>query len=220
MNPRAWLWSLSGIAGFLLFLLLVVFKIFIRIAARFGYAAPCPVSLAWVLDNPIRRLWTRPVLDWAGIQPGDTVLELGAGSGAFTVPAAQRVGPQGRLVAVDIQPEMIKRVAQRVQAAGLANVEARVASAYDLPLADKSVDKAFLISVLEEIPDPMRALAELRRVLKPDGIVSITAEFIDPDYWFPFETIRQLAAAGFTLVDRFGNLWRYTVNFRQAEKSA
>lgn len=125
MNPRAWLWTLSGIAGFLLFLLLVVFKIVIRIAARFGRATPCPVSLAWVLDNPIRRLWTRPVLAWAGIQPGDTALELGAGSGVFTVAAAQRIGPQGRLV-----------------------------------------------------------------------------------------------AAGFTPADRFGNLWRYTVNFRQTENSA
>jgi ubiquinone/menaquinone biosynthesis C-methylase UbiE len=215
MKPGTWLWILLGIAAFLLFLLMVVFKIIIRVAARFGHTIPCPISLAWVLDSPIRQLWTRPVLDWAGIQPGEAVLELGAGTGVFTAAAAQRVGPQGRLVAVDLQPEMIRRVEQRVQAAGLTNVETRVAGAYHLPLADESVDRAFLISVLEEIPDPLRALAELRRVLKPDGIVSITAEFIDPDYWFPFETIRQLEAAGFTLVDRFGNFWRYTVNFRK-----
>lgn len=214
MKLRAWLWILSGIAGFLLLLWMVVFKIVIRIAARFGRTIPCPISLAWVLDSPIRQLWTRPVLDWAGIQPGEVVLELGAGTGVFTVAAAQRVGPQGRLVAVDIQPEMIRRVEQRMQATGLANVETRVAGAYHLPLADESVDRAFLISVLEEIPNPLRALAELRRVLKPDGIVSITAEFLDPDYWFPFETIRQFETAGFTVVNRFGNLWCYTINFR------
>lgn len=214
MKPRTWVWLLAGIAGVLLLLVMVVVKIIIRLAARFGHAIPCPVSLAWLLDHPMRQLWTRPVLDWAGIQPGEVVLELGAGSGVFTVAAAQRVGPQGRLVAVDIQPEMIKRVEQRVQGAGLTNVETRVADAYHLPLADASVDRAFLVSVLEEIPDPLRALAELRRVLKPDGILSITAEFIDPDYWLPFETIRQLEAAGFMLVKRFGNLWRYTVNFR------
>jgi ubiquinone/menaquinone biosynthesis C-methylase UbiE len=195
-----------------------VLKIIVRIAARFGHTTPCPISLAWLLDNPFRRRYTRSLLDWVGIQPGEVVLELGAGNGVFTVAAAQRAGPQGRLVAVDIQPEMIKRVEQRVQTAGLTNVETRVADAYHLPLDDASVARAFLISVLEEIPDPMRALAELRRVLKPDGILSITAEFMDPDYWFPAETIRQLEAAGFTLVARFGNLWRYTVNFHKGER--
>ena len=125
---------------------------------------------------------------------------------------------QGRFVAVDIQPEMIKRVEQRVRTAGLANVETHTADAYHLPLADGSVDRAFLISVLEEIPDPVRALAELSRVLKPEGILSITAEFMDPDYWFPIETIRQLQVADFALVKRFGNLWCYTLNFRKVER--
>jgi ubiquinone/menaquinone biosynthesis C-methylase UbiE len=171
-----------------------------------------------MLDNPIRRRYTRPVLDRVGIRPGDVVLELGSGTGVFTVAAAQRIGPQGRFVAVDIQPEMIKRVEQRVRTAGLANVETHTADAYHLPLADGSVDRAFLISVLEEIPDPVRALAELSRVLKPEGILSITAEFMDPDYWFPIETIRQLQVADFALVKRFGNLWCYTLNFRKVER--
>ncbi len=218
MKRHRWLWTLLGVAGGFLFLWSVVFKIIVRIAARFGYATPCPISFAWLLDNPIRRRYTRPVLDRVGIQPGDVVLELGSGTGVFTVAAAQRIGPRGRMVAVDIQPEMIKRVEQRVRAAGLANVETRAADAYHLPAADESVDRAFLISVLEEIPDPIRALAELRRVLKPDGVLSITAEFLDPDYWFPAETIRQLNVAGFTLVERFGNLWCYTLNFRKAER--
>lgn len=219
MKRRLWLWTVLGLTGGLLFWWTIVLKIIVRIADRLGYAVPCPASLlGWMLDNPIRRRYTRPVLDRVGIQPGDVVLELGAGTGVFTVAAAKRVGPHGRLVSVDIQPEMIKRVDQRVRAAGLANVETHAADAYHLPAADESVDRAFLISVLEEIPDPIRALAELRRALKPDGVLSITAEFMDPDYWFPAETIRQLEAAGFTLVDRFGNLWCYTLNFRKAER--
>jgi ubiquinone/menaquinone biosynthesis C-methylase UbiE len=106
-------------------------------------------------------------------------------------------------------------VERRVRAAGLANVETRVASAYHLPLDDASVDRAFLITVLPEIPDRARALAELRRVLKPGGVLSITEEFLDPDYLFAGETIRLVEAAGFRLERRMGNLWLYTLNFEK-----
>ena len=218
MKRLTWLWTLLGVAGGLLFLWTVVFKIIVRIAARSGHVMPCPISVAWLLDNPIRRRYTRPVLERVSIRPGEVVLELGAGTGVFTAAAAQRVGPWGRLVAVDIQPEMIAQVEKRLQSVGLANVETHVADAYHLPMPDGSVDRAYLISVLEEVPDPIRALAELSRVLKPEGILSITAEFMDPDYWFPAETIRQLRAAGFTLVERFGNLWCYTLNFRKVAR--
>ena len=219
MSYQRGFWLLVRITGVALFLWTVVLKIIVRIADHFGYAVPCPASLlGWMLDNPIRRRYTRHVLDRVGIQPGEVVLELGAGTGVFTAAAAQRVGPQGRLVALDIQPEMIAQVEKRLRPVGLANVETRVADAYRLPMPDESVDRVYLISVLEEIPDPVRGLLEIRRVLKPYGILSITAEFMDPDYWFPVETIRQLQAAGFTLVERFGNLWCHTLNFRKVER--
>jgi ubiquinone/menaquinone biosynthesis C-methylase UbiE len=142
------------------------------------------------------------------------------------VEAAQRVGAEGQLVVVDIQPEMIAQVERRVRAAGLANVETHVASAYDLPLADASVDRAFLITVLPEIPDRARALAELRRVLrspepaegKPGGVLSITEEFLDPDYLFACETIRLVEAAGLRLEEHAGNFWLHTLNFESFRK--
>ena len=157
----------------------------------------------------------RPILDRVSIQPGELVLELGPGPGAFTVDAARRAGPQGRIIAVDIQPEMIARVEQRVLEAGLSNVETHVAGAYELPLESESVDRAFVVTVLPEISDQNRALAELWRVIKPGGRLSVTEEFMDPDYPFPFETIRRVEAAGFELVQRFGNFGVYTVNFRR-----
>jgi len=156
-----------------------------------------------------------PVLDRVGIRPGEHVLELGPGPGIFTVEAARRVGPEGRLVAVDIQPEMIAQVQKRVREAGLANVETQVSDAYHLPLDDESVDRAFLVTVLPEIPDRQRALAELRRVLKPDGVLSITEEFLDPDYPLARTTIRWAKEAGFELAERHGNWWVYTLNFRK-----
>ena len=202
-----------GVIGGLLFFWLFPLKLLSRLAARFGKSAPCPASLAWLVDNPIRRRYMRPVLNRVGICPGECVLELGPGSGMFTVDAAQRVGPEGHLIAVDIQQAMIAQVKKRVQQAGLTNVETRVASAYDLPLDDASVDRAFLVTVLPEIPDQARALAELHRVIKPGGLLSITEEFLDPDYPFAFETIRRVEASGFSLERRCGNFWLYTLNF-------
>jgi ubiquinone/menaquinone biosynthesis C-methylase UbiE len=204
---------LLGLLGGLVFFWLFPLKLISRLATRFGHASPCPAALSWLVDNPLRRRYMRPVLDRIGIRPGERVLELGPGPGAFTVPAARRAGVEGELIAVDIQPAMIAQVEQRVRDAGLTNVQAHVTGAYKLPLENASVDRAFLITVLPEIPDPGRALAELHRVLRPGATLSITEEFYDPDYLFAVETIRLAEEAGFRLVERFGNLWVYTVNF-------
>jgi len=215
MNIRNLLWVLLGITGGLLLSWLFPLKLLSRLAARFGQSAPCPASLGWLVNNPIRRCYMRPVLDRVGIRFGERVLELGPGQGTFTVDAARRAGPEGRLIAVDIQPKMIAQVEKRVQEAGLTNVETHIADAYHLPLDDESVDRAFLVTVLPEIPDQAQALAELHRVIKPGGLLSITEEFTDPDYPFAFETIRRVEAAGFRLERRLGNFWLYTVNFRK-----
>jgi ubiquinone/menaquinone biosynthesis C-methylase UbiE len=211
---KVWL-ILLGVVGGLLFFWLFPLKLIARLAHRFGASTPCPAALSWLVHNPLRRRYMRPVLGRVGIQPGECVLELGPGPGAFTVDAARRAGPDGRVIAVDIQPEMIAQLEERVRKANLTNVETHVASAYELPLENGSIDRAFLVTVLPEVPDQNRALAELRRVLKPGGQLSITEEFIDPDYPLPSETIRRVEAAGFELAQRFGSLWVYTVNFRR-----
>ena len=200
-----------ALAGALAFLWLVVF----RILAKLSGGEPCPYAFAWMVDNPIRRRYMVRVLHRVGIQPGERVLELGPGPGAFTVEAARRTEPGGTLVAVDIQPKMIAAVERRVREAGQANVETHVASAYQLPLEDDSVDRAFLVTVLPEIPDIQRALLELRRVLKPDGVLSTTEEFLDPDYPLARTTTRWAQEAGFELAERHGNWFLYTLNFRK-----
>jgi ubiquinone/menaquinone biosynthesis C-methylase UbiE len=214
------LWILVAIAGGLVFFWLFPLKLISRLASRFGHSSPCPASLSWLIDNPLRRRSVDPVLDRVGIRPGERVLELGPGPGTFTVGAALRAGAEGRLIAVDIQPKMIEQVQKRVQETGLTNVETHVASAYDLPLDAESVDRAFLITVLPEIPDRARALAELRRVLRPGGVLSITEEFYDPDHLLLPETIRLVEAAGFRFEERFGNLWVYTANFRRKPQAS
>jgi ubiquinone/menaquinone biosynthesis C-methylase UbiE len=197
--------------GGITFLWLVV----VRVLAKLTGGEPCPYALAWLVDNPIRRRYMSRVLDRTGIQPGERVLELGPGPGSFTVEAARRTEPDGALVAADIQPKMIADVERKAQAAGLINVETHIASAYELPLDDGSIDRAFLVTVLPEIPDRQRALTELRRVLKPDGVLSITEEFLDPDYPLARTTARWAEKAGFELAERHGNWWIYTLNFRK-----
>jgi SAM-dependent methyltransferase len=203
---------LCTIAG-LAILWIFPLKLVTRLARSRGLSSPCPSSLAWVVNNPIRRRYMRPLLERVGVQPGERVLELGPGPGTFTVEAAKLVGPNGRIEAVDIQPGMIGKVRTRVREMGLSNVVTHVAGAYDLPLADASVDRAFLVTVLPEIPDHARALAELRRVLKPGGVLSITDD-LDPDYPSRSQTIRRVEASRFRLEKRFGNWWVYTLNFK------
>lgn len=205
---------LALVAG-LVFFWLFPLKLIARLAARLGASSPCPASLSWLVDNALRRRYMGPVLGRIGIRPGDKVLELGPGPGAFTLGAAELVGPAGRLVAVDIQPEMIEQVVTRIRAAGLRNVETHVASAYELPLEDESLDVAFLVTVLPEIPDRTRALAELHRVMREGGLLSITEEFYDPDYLFASEVVRLVESAGFRLEQRFGGFLVYTLNFRK-----
>ncbi len=204
----------------LLFSWLVLFKFVNRLLRRLGCVGPCPSRFSWLLYFRPSRWYRNTVLDWIGLQPGTTVLEIGPGPGTFTVPAAQRIRPGGRLVAIDIQPGMIRKLARRLQEAHATNVLACVADACDLPLPANSVDHVFLIAALPEIPDRGRALAEIHRVLRPTGVLSISEDFLDPDYPFRSETIRLVKGAGYTLYQGFGGVWLYTLNFRKLETSS
>jgi ubiquinone/menaquinone biosynthesis C-methylase UbiE len=200
-----WLLASGGCAAFLW---LVVVRAAFQIAGE-----RCPFALAWLVEHPIRRRYLRHVLDRVGILAGERVLELGPGPGAFTIEAAHRVGLAGTLVTVVVVPRMIAAVEIKVWAAGLSNVQMHVASADQLPLEDASIDRAFLITVLPEVTDRPRALAELRRVLKAGGVLSVTEEFLDPHYPRMQRTLLWAEAAGFRLVQRHGNWWVYTLNF-------
>jgi ubiquinone/menaquinone biosynthesis C-methylase UbiE len=172
-----------------------------------------------MVDNLPRRVVhpLRSTVDGFHIDKGQTVLELGPGTGYFTVEVARRVGAEGRLVCVDIQPEMIGALRRRLLRAGVANASPVVGDALGLPLADRSVDCAFVVTVLGEVPDRAKALAELRRVLKPGGILSITETLPDPDYQFP-DVVRDLCrASGFRLLEHRRRFLGFTMNFAASE---
>jgi len=147
-----------------------------------------------------------------GLRPGATVLELGPGVGYFSVEGSRLVGPEGRLLCVDIQPPMLHALRQRLGEQGT-SAHLVVGSAHNLPLADASVDVAFLVTVLGEIPDRPQGLAELRRALKPGGILSITEHLGDPDYQLE-DTVRDLCrACGFVPGEHRRRFLGYTMNF-------
>lgn len=206
---------LALIAGLLAFWL-VGLKVYYRTAGR-RKRRPCPASQAWVVDTGRRRKQAPRELDRVGVLPGERVLELGCGPGALTVEAARRTGPDGRLLALDIQPAMLRLAHRKVLDASASNVALCAASAHALPLADGSIDRAFLVAVLGEIPDQPRALAELRRVLRPGGVLAVTEHFPDPDSLFPREVVALATAAGLRFEGRVGNLWSFTASFRRLD---
>lgn len=107
------------------------------------------------------------------IQPGDTVLDIGAGAGTDSLIAAGLVGSKGQVIALDITPAMIAKLSQTLEAAGYTNVTANVGSAEAIPLPDKSVDVITSNGALNLVPDKRRAITEMFRVLRPGGRLQI-----------------------------------------------
>lgn len=175
----------------------------------------CPISMAGALEMPGRRLVAAPekVLAAFGIAQGERVLEIGPGTGFYTVEAAKRVGTCGRIICLDVQLEMLRETGRRVRSSG---VEALfvAADARSLPLRDASVDHVFLVTVLGEIPDRTRSLGEIKRVLRPGGRLSIAEQFPDPDF-VPRRALRRaLRAVGFLEKSTRGRLF-YTSTWRR-----
>jgi SAM-dependent methyltransferase len=108
------------------------------------------------------------------IGPGDVVLDLGSGAGLDLILAAQRVGPTGRVIGVDMTDEMIERARVNVAAAGLANVEIRKGIIENLPVESGTVDCVISNCVLNLSPEKPRVFAEIARVLKPGGRMQVS----------------------------------------------
>ena len=170
-----------------------------------------------ILDVP-RPLITRTrLLETLRPASGELVLEIGPGTGYYTLPVAARLQPEGKLQIVDVQQRYLDHTVERARRAGLGNVVPTLAGGGCLPFADRSFDAAYLVSTLGEIPDPPAALRELRRVLKPAGRLVVGEILIDPD----FPRLRWLArhadACGLVLEERVGTPLGYFARFRPAD---
>lgn len=110
-----------------------------------------------------------PFIEAIGIEPGHRVLDLASGAGEPALTLARTVGPAGSVVATDLVPEMLAGAERRTRAAGLGNVEFRLADMEDLPFADAEFDRVSCRYGIMFAPEPDRALAETRRVLRSGG---------------------------------------------------
>ena len=203
------LWIVVIYIGFIILLETVGRLIRLRIPS------PFPGSAISYLDNSLRRRMQPPaqVVDWIGIQNGMHVLEIGPGPGTFTLEASKQVGEKGELSTVDIQPIVAKILDRRLRGNGITHVKTNVARADQLPFPDKTFDRVFMIAVMGEFPDKTRALVEIKRVLKDDGLLAIGEFLPDLDYPLKRTVIRWCKDAGLKLVNTYGGVLHYVLTF-------
>jgi predicted methyltransferase len=165
--------------------LLVIFFVFLIVAApNIRPQTPAtpshPTSTPYAGDLSIfeqpgrdKRLQIDRVMDLLHLKPGSTIADIGAGSGWFSVRAARRVAPNGRVIAEDINPKAIAYIQQRAQREHLANIVPLLGTPDDPKLAPDTLDAALMLKVYHEIAHPALVLANLRAALKPGACFGI-----------------------------------------------
>jgi len=169
--------------------------------------AGCSAWKRCAYEGGSRDAWQQPerVIEALGIEPGDRVADLGSGSGYFTLRLARAVGPEGRVYAVDVDPEMNAFLRERVEQAGVANVEVIDARFDDPLLPDGAIDLVLSVDTYHHLEDRPAYFRSLRRDLAPRGRVALI-DYDGRKGWFvrlmghttPRETLlREMREAGY-----------------------
>jgi ubiquinone/menaquinone biosynthesis C-methylase UbiE len=203
-----------------LFALIVVIFVIWRFASR-RRSLPCPVWLSWLVevDNPFAKASRATVIvENLDLEPGMMVLDVGCGPGRVAVPIAKRL-VSGQVVAIDIQPGMLRRAQEKSQREAVTNIRFVQAGAGEGKLERNHFDRALLVAVLGEIPDQTAALNEIFASLKPGGTLSVTETIFDPHFQSR-KVVEQLAAGvGFRAKKFFGNRIAFTLNLEKPARS-
>jgi ubiquinone/menaquinone biosynthesis C-methylase UbiE len=149
-----------------------------------------------LVHEDLYRVFRDPykVLRAAGLEPGQEVLEVGCGPGFFTVPAARIVGEEGSVRALDVNPLALERVRQKVEREGVTNVGTIRADAGQTGLPDESFDLIFVFGLGRAIGGADRIMAEVHRLLRPGGTLSIEGRLQPPTKLFrPTKTAGQVS---------------------------
>jgi len=169
----------------------------------------CPYGQRFWVEAPhpiITRERLRSVLR---LEPGERILEIGPGTGYYTLDLAEWVGPEGTVEIFDLQQEFLAHTLGRARERGLANVRPTQGDATALPYEDDSMDAVVLTAVLGEIPDPAAALREIRRVLKSSGRLVVGELFGDPHFTTQAALKRQASEGGLAWESHSGNWFGY-----------
>ena len=197
-------------------LIVLVFLVWRLISNR--KSLPCPSWLGWMveLDNPFTKTNRASVIiGLLDLQPGMKVLDAGCGPGRLSIPTAKAIGPQGELTAVDLQAEMLERVREKAQIAGLSNLHFVQAGLGEGKLEKNYYDRVLMVTVLGEIPDQASALREIYQTLKPGGILSVTEVIFDPHFQSRGAVQQVASRVGFREVGFFGKKLAYTMHFEK-----
>lgn len=140
------------------------------------------------LERPEREQEEKPrlVMEMLGLKSGDVVADIGAGSGYYTRRMAQAVLPGGRVHAVDIQPEMLQILTNKLAAEGITNVVATLGTEHAPRLPDASIDVALMVDVYHEFSFPYEMTAAICKALKPGGRL-VFIEYRGEDKWVPIK---------------------------------
>jgi ubiquinone/menaquinone biosynthesis C-methylase UbiE len=173
----------------------------------------CPYGLRFSLELPHPFL-TRPRLrEILAPGPGERLLEVGPGTGYHALHVAKWLEPGGTLYVLDVQQEMLDHTVRRAREQGTSNIAPQRGDARELPYPDDAFDAAYLNLVLGEVPDQVRTLRELQRVLKPGGRLVVGEALPDP-HMVKFESLRGKAeAAGLRFERRLGGPLGYYARF-------
>lgn len=161
-----------------------------RIASVMGWA-----GAEW-LERTEREIEEMPdsALESIGIRPGMTVADVGAGSGYFTVRLSRRVGPDGKVYAQDIQPEMLRLLRSRLDKANFTNITTVLGTESDPKLPENSMDLILMVDVYHEFAQPQTMLRKLRQALKDDGRM-VLLEYRKEDPWVPIRPEHKMSVA-------------------------
>jgi 2-polyprenyl-3-methyl-5-hydroxy-6-metoxy-1,4-benzoquinol methylase len=197
--------------------ILVLVSVVWRFASR-RRSLPCPVWLRWLveLDNPFARISrAASIVEHLDLRPGMAVADIGCGPGRVTIPVAKAVGPQGEVVALDLQRGMLDRAREKAQTEALANIQLIEAGVGEGKLGRDRFDRALLVTVLGEVPDRDAALREIFGALKPGGVLSVTEIIFDPHFQTRKKVVRLATVIGFREKAFFGNGLAFTLNLEK-----
>jgi ubiquinone/menaquinone biosynthesis C-methylase UbiE len=160
------------------------------------------------------------------LKPGMTVCDLGCGNGFYTLMLAKEVGPEGKVLAVEIQQEMLDMLAKRAEKAGVKNYQPILSTVVDPKLPENAVDLILIVDVYHEMDHPVEMLAGLRKSLSKTGRM-VLVEFRAEDDNVPIKPLHKMSKAqinkeipanGFKLVDQYDDLpWQHVMFFERDE---